>query len=227
MKKAEYRMNLDSGTLSKVLGFEEFAMQGYYSDAQHICLINGPFNDGRFKLYQNGELSDVYKHFPQILQIKGDTAFLNQGYQNVSALSPDGTKFANIFYNSEIIEGYHLENGKIKQRWAHEWSMKPFSEKSVGGATFVAHSEDAFGFKSISVTNHYIYCVYSDKTIKESKPNTASGNYLFVFNWNGVLKKTFLLNYAIRNSAVSTDDKYLYGTAVLDNDVKMLQYKME
>ncbi len=226
IKKSVYELKVDSGILREQITLKESGYQAFFVEDNEFCISNGIFPDGRFKLYKDGKLIDTYKKFPTILKQNNDTIFLNMAYQNFSSISPDGNKFANIVFNSEIIEGYSIIKGKIQNNWLHEWSMEPVSRKTIGDGDMAIQSENSFGFKNLAVSDKYVYATYSEKSIKETSPMTANGKYLFVFDWSGNLKKTFLLDYSVRTIAVSQDGQYLFATAIIENDVKILRYKL-
>ena len=226
-KKTIYKIDINNGQLTKLAFINENASQAFITKNEKNFIANGILHNGRFNLYKENKLLYSYKKFPNIgIEKNNDTIFMNLGYQNVSALSPNQTKMANIVFESEIIEAYNITNNKIINKWKHEWSMKPFKSKKIGSALMAIHSKKAFGFKSICVNDNFIYCVYTNKTMKELKPLTASGKHLIIFDWNGNISKIFELDYLIRTIAISNDGKKLFGTTTINDDIKIIQYDL-
>lgn len=226
VKKKIYTLNLSTGKLTKRGETKENASQAFLMDDLNQYILNGVFHNGRFKVYKKDSLVFNYKKFPKLGTENRDTIIMNLGYQNFSAISPNHQKFANIVFNSEIIEGYSLADNIIVEKWRHELSMLPFKPRKIGDGLIVAHAEEEFGFKNMAVTNEFIFCTYSNLSIDELKPFTASGKFLFKFDWEGNILKVYELDYPVRTIAVSANGKNLYGTTILNDDIKILKYDL-
>jgi len=226
IKKKIFTIDINTGELTKRVTLKEQASQAFLVEEKNGYIINGIFHNCRFKYFQDDSLVSTFKIFPQFEHQNDDTIFLNLGYQNFSAISPDCKKIANIIYESEIIECFYIDSSTFRREWSHEWSMLPFTMVKIGQSQMAKHSENAFGLKNMAVNNDYIYCVYCKLPVKETKPLTASGKYLVVFKWNGDIYKTYELDYPVRTIAVSKSGKKLFATSIINNDVKILQYEL-
>lgn len=67
-----------------------------------------------------------------------------------------------------------------------------------------------FGYLGGSVTNKYIYLLFSGKLQKEENFNLS--NEIFVFDWEGNPIKKLLLDRVVSHIAVSDDDKIIYAS---------------
>ncbi len=45
-----------------------------------------------------------------------------------------------------------------------------------------------------------------------------------VFNWEGKLKRVYQFDYPIRTIAVSEDGKKIWGTSIIEDDIKIIEY---
>lgn len=203
---------------------EDGGMQAFVLDTAGLIVMNGPFSDSRFRLLRNGKVISKYKKFPSFDVSIKDTAHLNTGFFNLSAVNIFDHKMANIVYTSEIIEAFEITNNQILPIWSHEWSFKPITERTVGNGTMVVQSNDSFGFKSITVNKSNIFCIYSNLTYAENRNLEAHGKYLVIFNWEGGLEEVFELDHFLRTISVSEDGKKLYGTSIIDTDIKIIEY---
>jgi hypothetical protein len=215
----------DSCLLIKEAMFKDNVHQAF-SLKNNLFVANGFFHDGRFKLFSNDTLLFNYHELICDETKIQDTSFINMGYMNFSSVSPDETKFANIIFNTEVVETFLVENDSIKKIWSLQGKLFPVTPLRIGKGTMAQQSEETFGFKNLCVTNRFIYCSFSKENFKKLIPNTANANYLFVFSWNGEIHTIYLLDHSVRTIAISPDDRLFYGTTIIDNDVKIVEYAL-
>lgn len=228
-KKQFFSFNVANGTLMKLFTTEPIVSQVFIFPDRKLFFADGIFPDSRFRLYDyQGNIVEKIKRFPDFKDVDHtDTIFLNMGYQNMTSVSPDGQRVANIVYNGEIIEGYKFNRyNKLVADWRKEWSIVPFTPIGNENMQMVQHSLQSFGFRNIATNNELICCVYSKKSVKESIPRTASGDYLVLFNWKGSIKKVFQLNIPVRTIAITPDSKYVFGSTIIDDDIKIVKYEI-
>lgn len=203
------------------------ASQAFLIDETGLHILNGPLHTGRFLMFHKGIIQSRYNDFPKIPVDVTDTTFLNMGFQNFSAISPNGKMLANIVPNSEILEGFSFENNHIKNTFSKHWSMKPFGLIQDGPVSGVSHSSQATGFKNLAVNDNHIYCVYSNVPLEDNKDLAAYGEFLFCFDWKGNVKKVYKLNWPLRTIVVSEDDGSLIGTTRINNEIRLVEYILD
>lgn len=225
IKKKVFSTIYGSCSLIKEAMYKDNVHQAF-SLKDNLFVANGFFHDGRFKLFSNDTLLYNYQELIYDESNIQDTSFINMGYMNFSSVSPDKTKFANIIYNTEVVETFLVENDSIKKIWSFHGKLFPVTPLKIGSGTMAQQSEGTFGFKNLCVTNRFIYCTFSKENIENLIPNTATANYLFIFSWNGIIHTIYLLDHSVRTIAISPDDRLFYGTSIIDNDVKIVEYAL-
>ena len=84
----------------------------------------------------------------------------------------------------------------------------------------VRYSRDNMRGLDICVTSEFIYVMPDRGTMEEyvrNIQNSDSYNYtdeIFVYDWNGVLRKRFKLDYDILTLLVDKDNHFLYGQSI-------------
>jgi hypothetical protein len=222
IKRSIYQFDIKSNLLTKISELTDNSSQAFFI-SKDMYISNGTFSDSRFNLYYGNGMFK-YKDFPKIGIKSNDTILMNLGFQNISFLSPNGKRLANIVFNSEILECFTVHDSTIKLDWSYELSMMPYKERKIGDGKMAVHSDESFGFRNLCVNNDLIYTIYSDETVEQSKPNTASGKYLIVFNWEGEIIDVFLLDYEIRTIAISENGNFLLGATISNEDIKIVKY---
>lgn len=120
----------------------------------------------------------------------------------------------------------------------HDIAMKEFSwwksgqKESVGNTgrlNALPAKDERNGFITATVTEKYIYALYSGKIMDrrslESLSNAFLSKNVYVFDWQGKQVKCYQLDQEVRSIAVDTKDEMLYA-ASYEGEPHLIKYKL-
>jgi hypothetical protein len=84
-------------------------------------------------------------------------------------------------------------------------------------------SDNKYGCLSTSVSDNFIYILFSGKTMKE---NALYSNTVLVYDWEGNPIKVLELDQQLNLISVSQNDEYLVGS-VDDGQANLYKYKLK
>ncbi|WP_421921283.1 hypothetical protein [Marinifilum sp.] len=70
-----------------------------------------------------------------------------------------------------------------------------------------------------------MFALYTDKTIEQYVKNTFIGNYLLVYDWNGIPLKKYKLDKPLVCFSYDKSDNSIYGLA-LEEDIQLVKYDL-
>ena len=71
----------------------------------------------------------------------------------------------------------------------------------------------------VSVTDQYVYILYSGRNFKESKDKAFLGNRIDVYDWEGKHVKRLNLDVDVQVMCIKEDDSAIYAIAPLPDPV--------
>ncbi len=195
---------------------EEYKLPRFYYNIQPIAGL---------KAIGNGASHSDYK-IQQIDLATGTEDFEFGEYDNVPAdipvaawkmahesklyTSPDERYAVAAYLSSDQIELFDLTTTTSKLIAGPENFKAEFSVYKDDWGKDIAYNTEKTrsAFLNASVTEKYIYLLYSGKNKKADK--YFYGEYIYVFDWNGNPIKKLTLDKSVLCIAVSQDDKVLY-----------------
>ena len=166
-------------------------------------------SDARQKIVQ--EIHDY--PFLQHLNSKASLREIAMASQGKICARPQGRRLVLATYraaNLEIGEVSNTSIAKIKNIYT---SPPLFEGSEQGNSVSVNYAEDGkFGYQDITVTEKYIYALYSGKTIKAyGYRGIYQGNTVLVFDWDGNPVTIVKLDREISALAVNRDNSTMFG----------------
>jgi len=174
-------------------------------------LYTGFLNDARFILVDSEQnILSKYSHFPGRT---GDLPYLkvekNMGCVNV--ITSNGNSFANIIYDTGIIEFFKVDGDSIECVNEIIYSDNEFSIIKSDGATRVTRSDGNTGFVDICSDSEFVYALYSSVSIKDNKNLSAFGDYILVYTLEGEPKLVLELEIPLRGFSSVPELNELWG----------------
>lgn len=196
---------------------EEYKLPHFYYNIQPISGLkvigNGAFHSN-YKIQQIdlitgtedmefGEYSNVPAGIP--------VAAWKRAHESLLYLSPDEQYAVAACLLSDQIEIFDLKNRTSKLISGPENFKAEFEAyKNQGGEDVIQYTDKTrLAFLDASVTDKYIYLLYSGKKNKEHQ--SFYGAFVYVFDWNGNPVKKLVLDKNVLSIGVSQDDKVLYS----------------
>ncbi len=142
------------------------------------------------------------KNSPQVLSMafQGDFEFISQD------------KFAFVVYSSPNIDFLKIKDNKLSVSKSYHLRPPQFTGNQKNIETSATLSlENKFGFISSASNEHYIYLLYSGKTLGKEKYNAFNASDVIVFDWNGKPVNYFKLDKNVSCISVNDMGTVLYG----------------
>ena len=172
---------------------------------------------GRYNL-NTGKHSILYGLWPDD-GFEGSDYVKQTVYANGSLLKcPDKNLFLVSSQMGQYVEIFRIEQNQIVPV-SKLFDLYPQYEVANDGLN-VRYSRDNMRGLDICVTSEFIYVMPDRGTMEEyvrDIQNSDSYNYtdeIFVYDWNGVLRKRFKLDYDILTLLVDKDNHFLYGQSI-------------
>lgn len=199
-----------------IVTFQEHAMPStyyrtVYKDAEHYLGV-GSF-DSEYKI-QEVELATkkqvtefgTFKNVPTNMEFNS----YKYAHQSLPFMKPDGKKVVLMYRFTDAIEIFDLKTKEGKSIHGPEGYPVEFEPLNTG-EFFVSKRtpKTRFAFVGGTVTDQYIYAIYSGKL--EEDLNPFFGQTVFVYDWDGNPVKKINLDRIVQAPAVTNDDKTLYA----------------
>ena len=199
-----------------LLGFDSYYNEFYFdrklmltSFLDVIAFKNGYLYNGNTDKHIGIYEADSYVDSPILPDI--DSPEIGRAIMNKShwAMTPDEKKMVRATSIGGIVQCYTVENNKVEEYWIKLFFPPVY--KLVEGAkpVWITWCEESqMGFDDLYVTNQYVYLLLNGKFAKD-KP---FANEILVMDWNGNIKKKFILDRTVKTIAVDEDQKVIYAT---------------
>jgi len=194
---------------SKFLRSEKITNSAFktYPVNDSMFLSTGTFEEGRYCLYnKNTGTNKIMLDYPYDVKHKNENNLIKGfAYQGEIAIKPDLKRFVSICNTAGIIEICELHSYDIKRIYRKIYFLPEY--RNIGmNAAFLKSNK--FGFHSPSVTNSYIYIIYSGQSIES--PHYTSGKFLLVYDWSGTPLIYFNLDRWIDKMALDRKNNTIY-----------------
>ena len=204
---------------------KEYKVKDYYSnivfaDSLHFCGDGKLISPSRSKLEKinliSGKKTGNYGEYRKLSSdLKLET--IADIYSSITLLKPSGGKIVMGYLYSDLIEIYNVVTGKCMAIQGPEKFDVYFEQKNNSSQYYMGKNmKTRRGFVGGTVTDKYIYMVYSGHKIedrsKEDRFKFQHGKTVFVYDWEGNPVKKLILDRLIGGClGVSKDDKTLYS----------------
>ena len=174
-----------------------------------IALKNGYLYNGNTDRHIGVYATDSYVDSPILPDVSSPEiarAIMNKSHW---AMTPDEKKMVRATSIGGIVQCYTVENNEVEEYWTKLFF--PPIYKLVEGAkpVWITWCEESqMGFDNLYVTNQYVYLLLNGRFAKD-KP---FANEVLVMDWNGNIKKKFILDRTVKTIAVDEDKKVIYAT---------------
>lgn len=182
-----------------------------------LFIVNGVMDGAMFSLIDNEgnvlSLSDEYpykddeeKNIPVRLRAMAYQGTLRVNSKDYFAYVTSSAKQVHLY---KVEDGMIRKTGEIIDGYAH---YKPDMNRE--GAYSVTH-DGKFPecYIDLSVTDNYVYALYSGRTFSKYKLSVYEGETIFVFDWTGNLLKVYQLDVAVKKLCVDEDKQVIYAVA--------------
>lgn len=109
---------------------------------------------------------------------------------------------------SDVFEIYQYEGTTLKRTAVSPFNNPP-QVKQRNNRYGIDYDESIAGFMKMSVSNDFIYFIYSSLSSNEVDRAGEASNEILCFNWDGERVKKYILPFPI--SAFCVDGSYIYG----------------
>ena len=136
-------------------------------------------------------------------------------YQGRMAVSSSGKRLVHALLRADIISFYEVKT---------EGDLSLITEYTNSYPEY-SYDTGAMGFSApiynidVSVTDQYVYILYSGRNFKESKDKAFLGNRIDVYDWEGRLVRKLHLDVDIKAMCITDDNKKIYAIAYLPDPV--------
>lgn len=150
----------------------------------------------------NGRVQKSIEYFPDI-QDGYDEFSLPMLYMCSLCVNENSHSVITAMLNMNLIHFYDLEGNRKKSILIGDQLQLP--EKGSKSLDF--HESNKY-FRQICGNEQYVYALYSGKRLEEGASD------IFVFDWDGEIKKRYHTDRPLEKLAVTKSDKYLVGIAL-------------
>ena len=136
-------------------------------------------------------------------------------YQGRMAVSPSGKRLVYALLRADIISFYEIKMGGDLSLVAEYTNSYPEYSYDTGAMSLSAPIYNI----DVSVTDQYVYILYSGRNFKESKEKAFLGNRIDVYDWGGRLVRKFYLDVDIKAMCITGDNEKIYAISYLPDPV--------
>ena len=136
-------------------------------------------------------------------------------YQGLLLKHPSMNKFVFSSYYGKILEILELDENEDLNLIYSSYEIFPQYVPNENSSTEML-DENLTGFLTASVSNEYIYLLYSGMTKKDKNRNLSAK--IEVYDWGGNMLRTILLDTLLSEFCVNIDNKILYGISMDEMD---------
>lgn len=182
--------------------------------ANDIVISTGFYEKGRYLLYS---LADggaryflSYPDFPGYPDLQEKTKAMLYA-SNILRIRPDQSAFVCADMYSGTIDFCRINADSIERVKLVRLHYPKVEISEIPSSRVVYHRENRFGFLDIAVTDNKVYALYSGKTYQMDKEHAFEGQTLLVYDWEGNLERSLLLDVPLVNVSYDREEQGIYG----------------
>jgi hypothetical protein len=203
---------------NRTISFDQFSFRILSTCFDQYIGI-GPYENGMFELYDS--IGNRINHFYEFPYKDSDEKNINNrlrsmAYQGGTVLNPQKDKMAYACKHADIIHFYEVKENSIEIIKKIENSYPDYIPQTSGGGISAAiKKENRVCYLSLYGTSEFVYVLYSGIPVSKFLQNNKyfSGDMLYIYNWNGDIKRKILLDIECIYMCVSHDNKRMYAIA--------------
>lgn len=138
-----------------------------------------------------------------------------EAYQGKIAVSPSRKRLVQAMSKGDMIYFYNITGNGELILLSEQVNSYPKYRYDNGAM----HQESPIHYLDISVTEDYVYALYSGRNYKDDKDKAFQGNFLRVFDWNGKLVKEFHLDIDVQAITTTKNNQRIYAVSYLPDPV--------
>jgi hypothetical protein len=149
-------------------------------------------------------------------------------YQGNIVLNQQKDKMMYTCSNGDIVHFYEIKENSIEIIKKIEDIYPEYIPQTIGGGISAAmKKENKVGYLSLYSTEMFVYALYSGALASEFLRNNKSfsADMLYVYDWDGNIKRKIKLDMECRYICVSDDNKRLYAIAEIP-EPEILYYEL-
>ncbi|MBG7631548.1 MAG: hypothetical protein IZT56_14115 [Bacteroidetes bacterium] len=203
--------------------FKEYKLKNHYSRIDLMDSLNfygiGNFESTSQSIIEktnliSNEKDEYYGEFRDDLNdIEHGT--IKGVYNSSINIKPSGKSIVLGYRHTDLIEIYNLDSGKCIAVQGPEKYGVNFVAKKKTMSYMGKNEKTRKSFVSGTVTDNYIYLIYSGASAKntseENRFDWQYGKFIYVYDWEGNPVKKIILDRHIYAIGISDDDKTLYS----------------
>ena len=204
-------------------GFAPFEINGIAKVSNNNYLYSGLLNDGRFVLCDSDQtIHSKYTMFPGAIdELPHETIEKNMACQN--HFTVNGDAFANIIYDSGIIEFFQIKEDSIIKVRENIYNDFQFS---ISEDPKIARSQKSnTGFIDICSDEKYVYTLYSTVSWEENAELAYFGDYVFIYEWDGTPVKALQLDAPLRGFSTVPGTNKFWGWSHDNEGIYFAEYE--
>jgi len=169
----------------------------------------------RYALFNSvGKCKSVKYDYPDLTDNNWTFHLKSIAFQNDLVVNSTGSRFAEASLYCDNIEFFAIKGTDIYKIKGYQ-SYNPDLENRSSGDMKVMHPKEStkFGYLDICAQGNHVYCLYSGKTIKESrgKGGPFHGSAIRVFDFDGNPVVSYKLDRDVFKFTVDTREKTIYA----------------
>lgn len=189
---------------------------------QSLFVGTGYFSDGRYALTDTSrQFFRVSGNYPFEEMLTATKQALDMAFQSQLRRHPDQPLLVSATTSSANLEILKLKDHKLDVI-AQVNSYPPvFENTSLNNSISISYNpESRWGYQDITVTEKYIYALYSGK--EKAEDRFYFGDQVLVFNWKGKPIVQFNLDNEVSNITVDASDQTLYALTRDDKEETLI-----
>lgn len=170
--------------------------------------------DGRFGAYdKSGDLLESIGDIPGDHENSVPIPIHLQAYQGVFRVKPDYSMLAMSLRYADRIDIFKPNGNNITTIIGPIESTPIYEVVSVDETPVMQMNQEKtrFGYIDITVTNNYIYALFSGRLNKDHPGKANFGNNIHIYDWDGNFVQQFMLNDDVLKIVVDKSNQNLYA----------------
>lgn len=174
----------------------------------------GFYDDCMFYLQKKNQILQKIGDFPSrdSNEKQIENRLRGLAYQGILQSNPSNNKFIYAVNNAQIVYFYNIDSSSVSKVCEYQYNYPEYQPVNDGYTRAAPISTDNVrAFIDATVSDNYVYLLYSGKTFKEEGLKSFEGNIIYVFDWTGKPHKKYILNLPVFRFCVNKDDSSIYA----------------
>lgn len=182
--------------------------------ADDFVIATGLYEEGRYLLYSLVDGSAryflSYPETPEFPGLRENTKAMLYA-SSVLRVSPDRSAFVCADMYSGVIDFCRVAGGAIERVKTVRLHYPKVKIAEVPSSRVAYTPDNRFGFMDVAVTGDRVYALYSGKTYRVDRGRAFECQTLLVYDWEGNLVRSLLLDVALQGITYDGEEGAVYG----------------